>query len=173
MYPIIGITGFARSGKDTCADFFVRIQGGYRYGFADPIKQMLISLGIDMTDPFWQNHKEDQIPEFGRSLRYLLQTLGTEWGRSLVHPDIWVKIAEKTFKEQGPGMVIPDVRFANEAEWIRRAGGKILLVQRPVRDIVRAHVSESGIPIQPGDFIVSNDGTIDQLHTKLAYMFDG
>ena len=173
QFPIIGITGFARSGKDTCADFILQHQQGYPYGFADPIKQMLIPLGIDMTDPFWVENKEANIPRLGRSVRYLLQTLGTEWGRELVHPDLWVLLAKSILEQHGPGMVVSDVRFENEAEFIRAAGGKILLVQRPVRDVVRPHLSEKGVAILPGDFVVSNDGTIEQLYTKLAHMFDG
>ena len=50
--PLIGIAGPARSGKDTIANFIVATAGGYRYSFADPIRQMLRPLGIDMNDPY-------------------------------------------------------------------------------------------------------------------------
>lgn len=172
-YPIIGIAGRARVGKDTCADFLVRYLGGYRYGFADPLKRMLIPLGIDMTDPFWAENKEKEIPLFGRSLRYLMQTLGTEWGRELVHPDIWVKLAECTLFSTGERMIISDVRFDNEAEFIRSKGGVILHVSRIDAPPVAGHASEAGIRQSPLDLYVLNDGTIDELYTKLAALFDG
>ena len=134
---------------------------------------MLIPLGIDMTDPFWTENKEKEIPLFGRSLRYLMQTLGTEWGRNLVHRDIWVKIAETVLYTQGERMIISDVRFNNEAEYIRGKGGMILHVSRPDTQDVEPHASEAGIRHSPLDLYVLNDGTIDELYTKLAALFDG
>lgn len=172
-YPIIGIAGRARVGKDTCADFLVGYLGGYRYGFADPLKRMLIPLGIDMTDPFWTENKEKEIPLFGRSVRHMMQTLGTEWGRQLVHPDIWVKLAECVLFERGERMIISDVRFDNEAEFVRSKGGVILHVTRDYAPKVEAHASEQGIRPSPLDLYVGNHGTIDELYDQLAVLFDG
>ena len=172
-YPIIGIAGRARVGKDTCADFLVRYLGGYRYGLADPLKRMLIPLGIDMTDPFWTENKEKEIPLFGRSVRHMMQTLGTEWGRELVHPDIWIKLAECVLFERGERMIVSDVRFDNEAEFIRSKGGVILHVDRILAPKIESHASEEGVRMSPMDLYVANDGTIDMLYTQLAALFDG
>lgn len=134
---------------------------------------MLIPLGIDMTDPFWTKNKENEIPLFGRSVRYIMQTLGTEWGRELIHPDIWVKLAECVLFERGERMIISDVRFDNEADFIREHGGVILHVTRTDARKIEPHASEAGIRMSSMDLYVANDGTIDMLYTQLAALFDG
>ena len=167
---IIGITGRARSGKDTVADFIVAAQGGYRYSFADPIRAMLVPLGIDLADPYWQARKEDVIPALGVSPRRMMQTLGTEWGRQLIHPDLWLLMAQQRLLRNGPGMVIPDVRFENEAAWVRRHGGRIIHVSRPDNKEVEAHSSENGIELEPTDTQLFNTGTLEELQIAVKDM---
>lgn len=172
--PIIGISGKARSGKDTAAQFLIAHIGGYRYSFADPLRRMLAAgLGIDMGDPYWQANKEQDIPAIGRSPRYLMQTLGTEWGRDLVHPDLWVILAKQALHRLGPGMVIPDVRFTSEADWIRSIGGRIIHLHRPHGSEVREHQSELGIPMDGNDLLVQNSGSLEDLQGKIKELFSG
>jgi hypothetical protein len=165
--PLIGITGRARSGKDTVANFVIAAVGGYRYSFADPIRAMLMPLGIDMSDPYWQARKEDVIPVLGVSPRRMMQTLGTEWGRNLISPDLWVVLAHQCLLRNGPGMVIPDVRFENEAAWVRKHGGRIIHVVRPNVAPVEAHASEDGIEVLPEDAQLSNSGTLEELQLSV------
>lgn len=165
--PLIGITGRARSGKDTVANFIIAAIGGYRYSFADPIRAMLTSLGVDMSDPYWQARKEEVIPALGVSPRRMMQTLGTEWGRQLINPDLWLIMAHQRLLQNGPGMVIPDVRFDNEAAWIRKHGGRILHVLRPDAKIVEAHASEDGIEVLDTDVRLFNSGTLEELQLSV------
>lgn len=165
--PIIGIAGRARSGKDTVANFIVAAIGGYRYSFADPIRAMLAPLGVDMNDPFWQERKEEPIPALGVSPRRMMQTLGTEWGRQLIHPDLWVIMAHQRLLSNGPGMVVSDVRFENEAAWVRKHGGRIIHVIRPDTKAVEAHVSEDGIEMQDSDAQLFNSGTLEELQLSV------
>lgn len=161
--PIIGLAGPARSGKDTVASFIIAAVGGYRYAFADPIRQMLVPLGIDMNDPYWQERKEKIIPALNASPRKLMQTLGTEWGRQLIDPNIWLTLASQRLLTRGAGMVIPDVRFENEAEWVRNKGGRIIHVVRANPAQVETHVSENGVAKDPLDAILFNSGTLEEL----------
>lgn len=165
--PLIGITGRARSGKDTVANFIVAAVGGYRYSFADPIRAMLIPLGVDMSDPYWQARKEEPIPALGVSPRRMMQTLGTEWGRQLINPDLWLIMAHQRLLQSGPGMVIPDVRFDNEVAWIRKHGGRIIHVIRPDAKAVEAHASEDGIEMQDTDARLFNSGTLEELQLSV------
>jgi hypothetical protein len=113
------------------------------------------------------------IGEFrGISPRYLAQTLGTEWGRKMVDEQIWLKIAQQKFNRVnttaqmdggriiGLGMIIPDVRFDNEAQWIKDAGGLLLQVDRPGQEIISedSHASEAGIDPALIDAVITNDG---------------
>ena len=173
--PLIGIAGRARSGKDTVANFIIAAIGGYRYSFADPIRAMLVPLGVDMNDPYWQARKEDVIPALGVSPRRMMQTLGTEWGRQLINPDLWIIMAHQRLLQNGPGMVIPDVRFENEAAWIRKHGGWIIHVIRPEAKAVEAHASEDGIEILDADAQLFNSGTLEELQLsvrKLLRVYD-
>lgn len=172
MHPLVGIHGKARSGKDTLANFLVSARGGYICSFADPIRAMLLALGIDMHSPYWQEHKEQDIPALGVSPRYLMQTLGTEWGRGLVNPKLWVILAHNRLLKQGPGMVIPDVRFPEEAEWIRSTGGRIIHLNRRDAPSVRDHVSEHGIEVMPEDLMVTNNGTLEDLQSTVMRIVD-
>ena len=165
--PLIGIAGRARSGKDTVANFIVAAIGGYRYSFADPIRAMLAPLGVDMNDPYWQARKEDVIPALGVSPRRMMQTLGTEWGRNLINPDLWLVMAHQRLLRNGPGMVISDVRFENEAAWIRKHGGRIIHVIRPEAKAVEAHASEDGIEMQDTDARLFNSGTLEELQLSV------
>jgi len=173
--PLIGIAGRARSGKDTVANFIIAAIGGYRYSFADPIRAMLAPLGVDMNDPYWQARKEDVIPALGVSPRRMMQTLGTEWGRQLINPDLWIIMAHQRLLQNGPGMVIPDVRFENEAAWIRKHGGWIIHVIRPEAKAVEAHASEDGIEMLDADAQLFNSGTLEELQLsvrKLLRVYD-
>lgn len=161
--PLIGIAGRARSGKDTVANFIIAAIGGYRYSFADPIRAMLAPLGVDMNDPYWQARKEQVIPALGVSPRRMMQTLGTEWGRNLINPDLWLVMAHQRLLRNGPGMVISDVRFENEAAWIRKHGGRIIHVIRPEAKAVEAHASEDGIEMLDTDAQLFNSGTLEEL----------
>lgn len=170
--PVIGISGPARSGKDTVAAFIIAARGGYRYSFADPIRQMLAPLGVDMTDPYWIDHKEQVIPALGVSPRRLMQTLGTDWGREMINPDLWLLLALQRLYNLGPGMIIPDVRFNNEAEWVRAKGGRIVRLERKAVTPVEEHVSEAGIEPHHTDINISNNGTLEDLQAAVREIFD-
>lgn len=173
--PLIAVAGKARSGKDTAGNFIIAAGGGtYKYGLADPIRRMLhAGLGIDVNDPYWASRKEDIIPAIGKSPRQLMQTLGTEWGRDLVTHDLWLTMAKNTLLQRGPGMVICDARFDNEAQWVRDVGGLVLHLNRSGAVKVAAHSSEGGISFQPGDIMVDNNGTLDALQTQIESIFHG
>jgi hypothetical protein len=134
--------------------------------------------------------------------RYALQTLGTEWGRHCypeTWSEMGVRTAQKLLQstqdggtpgwhslyyspQQGlwqghnlheiPAVGIPDVRFVNEMEIIRRAGGKNLRVKRKgagLRGGAALHKSEveqASIPDELFDAVLVNDGTLDELRAK-------
>lgn len=165
---VFGVTGKARSGKDTVANFIVAAIGGYRYAFADPIRAMLrAGFGIDMSDPYWQERKEVPIAAFGKSPRQIMQTLGTEWGRDLVHTDIWVLMAQQKLLNNGAGMVISDVRFENEARWVRKLGGVVIHVVRSDNAEVNPHASEGGVTLADTDKLVTNAGSLEELQEQV------
>lgn len=161
---LIGLVGKARSGKDTAASHLVKRYGLTQYAFADPLKTMLESV---FGDRFRCDDRETPIWWLGKSPRELMQTLGTEWGRNCVHPDLWVLLAEQEFslcKARGSaGLVISDVRFDNEAEMIIRQGGVLIEIYRPDAERVNQHISEKGISASIQRIMVGNTGTTADL----------
>lgn len=170
--PVIGIAGRARVGKDTLTDFLLAQYGGYRYSFAHPLKAMLkAGFNIDFESDYWVARKEEVIPAIGRSPRELMQTLGTEWGRQLVHPELWLILATGHLHNRGPGMIVSDIRFENEAAWVRRMGGKVVHLSRDAAPQVAGHKSEDGVIVQPVDMQVYNNGTLEDLQFTVSRMF--
>ena len=171
---IIGITGPAGSGKDTLGELILSQYPNkfVRISFADPIKYML-QVGLKVTGNDLCN-KEHMLPEYGCSTRHLLQTLGTEWGRKLIHPDIWITCAQKHIDNLSTvgfsSFVFTDVRFENEVRFIRTHAGTIIhLTGRG--GIPGNHESESGVKQLPADWVFDNSGSIADLERQLIEFF--
>lgn len=130
-----------------------------------------VGLGIDLSEEYWITRKEDVIPAIGKSPRELMQTLGTEWGRNLVNEDLWLILARQRLLKMGPGMVISDVRFDNEALWVRKLGGRIIHVKRDLAERVKQHSSEVGVTVEPGDGVIVNNGSLEDLQQSVKDLF--
>lgn len=162
---VLGLTGAAGSGKNTVADILMR-HGFVNFGFADPVYRAVGAvLGVSTESLRDRDAKEKPIDWLGKSPRDLLQTLGTEWGRNMVRDDIWIQIAMRQAQEtlqNRRGVVLTDVRFQNEAEAIRAAGGTIWRVVRSVECLAAGaakHSSEAGLPAELVDHVIENNGT--------------
>jgi hypothetical protein len=80
--------------------------------------------------------------------RWILQFVGTEVGRHRLHKDIWLYALERRIsKSRAPHHIISDVRFDNEAEWVRKQGGIVIQIKREGRPepAANAHASEKGV----------------------------
>jgi hypothetical protein len=171
---IIGLTGKAGAGKDTVADRLVSNYGFVKYSLAGPLKAMLKVIGVDCEN---RETKELPHPVFGVSPRVMAQALGTEWMRKCVAENGWIRLAANFIRvtkelnnlEDVPtvkGIVFSDVRFPNEAEFIR-THGTLVHVWRPDVAPVAAHESENGIPFQDCDRALMNDKTVETAFRRL------
>lgn len=161
---IIGITGKAHAGKDTAAAYFIE-RGYSRYSMAKPLKDMLAVIGVYCDT---QEQKASIHPVFGVTNRHMAQTLGTEWMRTCVKRNGWVLLARNAILDLGPNVVIPDIRFDNEAEMVRKLGGYVVEIQRADNPMATMdHASESGVSVGLIDFSVGNNETIAALRAKL------
>lgn len=174
---LIGIAGPAQSGKSTLAGEFRRLVEfrGQKYAeqpFAGPLKRMLASIEVDVSDL----SKNTPVPFLDGRItpRIMMQTLGTEWGRSLL-PDMWLRVWQHELDDSAHVVTVPDVRFDNEAELIRSLGGTIVrVVRKPTDDMlaVPAHASEAGISRMKGDIIFHNDRGIEKIAQFAASILD-
>ena len=164
---VIGFAGKARSGKDTAGKYLVDEYQFLRYSFAQPLKEAT-KIMFHLTDKQIEN-KEKPAEPWGRSPRELYQKVGTDIARN-IDVNVWVKGAE-IFMRENPGrsIVVTDVRFSNEAFWIRSQGGIVIYLQSETRGIYEngEHSSENGMKGDDVDIIIQNDGTINALHEKL------
>ena len=160
---IIGFTGRAGAGKTTAAEY---IAGFKHYSFAAPIKALLNPFfGWDDRHAFGEL-KEKIDERWGFSPRAAYQTFGTEFARAL-NPDFWIRYAESAIPP-GVDTVIDDIRFPNEAAWVRERGILIHIERASLPDI-RPHASELPLPFSTdaGDMEAINNGSIDDLHRTL------
>jgi hypothetical protein len=170
---IIGLySPAAQSGKSTVARPLQ--QKGYDLlPFAQPLRDMLGAMlrGVDydfmQIQHYLHEGKEQLIPEFGVSARHMLRTLGTEWGRQCISPDVWTthwleRARRRSF------VVVDDVRFVNEAELIHMLGGQVWRITRPGVERATNHASEGGLDEWPHfTHEILNAGTIQDLLSGL------
>lgn len=172
---VIGLAGRARSGKDTVAQHLVHRHGFFRIGLADGVRAAF----RDLDGPTWERTKELD-PEIGFSLRWALQTLGTECRTKVVGARChWVhhaliKIAYMAIHHQEPRhrFVIPDIRFRfEERELDMRLPTmdgifRCWMIERDGAGLAGElgnHSSETEIEKIPVSLGIGNHGTIAEL----------
>lgn len=182
---LIGLTGPHAGGKLAVAQRLAQRHNFAHLRFDDPVRDMLASLlqigreRIDhlLLDPGW---RETPLPETGVSPRQLLASLSRDWGR-LLHRDLWITflrsrlafIADELPYEY-EGVVISDVRFENEARFIRDLG-VLVHIARPelaprvplAADTVKFHSRDQILLNLGADFLDRHtDHLVRSLHTQ-------
>ncbi|KAG5183896.1 Deoxynucleotide monophosphate kinase [Tribonema minus] len=158
---IIGLVGTKGAGKDTFADAL----GLPKYSFAAPIKEACCAIFMLDDEAFEDRRlKETVDPRWGISPRSMLQTLGTECVRGHFGDNHWIRHMSMRLDQcDEDEVVITDVRFRDEADFVRERGGELIQIVRPAHATVDAHSSETAIYNIPCDTIVLNNGTKEQL----------
>ena len=165
---IIGMVGPKGVGKTTFANQLANHTGcqGAVLSFADPLRVMAMAMGIESKQLVMPELKHELIPELGVTPRHVLQSLGTEWGRKCIHPDVWVWAMQRQIERHvadyhvGSGDVlifIDDCRFANEAQWILNHGGMLIEVERDGVEYTGEHSSEMPMPEEIQDEMFAVD----------------
>jgi hypothetical protein len=136
---IIGLVGFIGSGKGTVGDILEQ-RGFEKDSFARPLKDACASIfgwprayleGDSEVSRKWREDPDKFWSEkfgFSFSPRTALQWMGTEAGRNVFHPDIWV--ISLLNRSAGKNVVVTDVRFRNEVDHIQKSGGLVVRVIR-------------------------------------------
>lgn len=176
---IIGLTGFAQSGKSTVANYLVEQHGFTRLSFAAPLKKMLRTLdpyliAADDGETFrlsilLQSYSEGDIKAgpFGAEYRRLLQVLGTDCVRA-EQEDFWIRAAFKQIEDFNGNYVFDDCRFPNEAEMILSLSPEGLWnINRPGFEAVNGHISEQHAGNMGETLFLTNDRTVEMLYTDV------
>lgn len=192
---ILGICGFAGSGKSTVADILEKNHGFKKISFAGPLKDMVSAIfhwdremlegatiesrqwreGVDL---WWSNKLN--IPNL--TPRLVLQIMGTEVMRLHYHNDIWIASMEKQLLENSHNrLVITDCRFPNELDAIKKQGGDIIYVSRKLTEPgwfpaykefnmappKNVHISETAWINEAVDYEIINDLSISDLKRSI------
>lgn len=168
---IIGVSGWARTGKDTVADHLVENYGFVKMSFAEPMRDALVRLNPMIRVGGHPTELASAVRLMGwealkgesPDIRGLMQRLGTEVGREMFGDDFWVKAAINRIPD-GAKVVFADVRFPNEANAIRALGGGIWRVERGGVGPANDHTSENSMNDYLFDTEVKNFGTLEELH---------
>ncbi|MGI5530182.1 hypothetical protein ACQEVX_23190 [Streptomyces syringium] len=177
MPRLVGVAGGAGHGKDELGQALVEL-GWQRKAFADKVKDFLYamnppaphaegveaySLALEVDCFGW-----DEVKGYP-GVRKLLQRCGTEAGRGVLGPDVWVNALFDDYEEWDTPVVITDVRFPNEAQAIKDRGGLVVQVRRPKQILAEGadHVSERALKDWEFDAVLVNDGTVEELHEQL------
>lgn len=175
MSIIIGLVGTKGVGKDTVADILGEMWGFENVKFAAPLKAMLraylATIGVHEStiDAMIEGElKETPCPELGgRSPRHAMVTLGTEWGRDMMSPTLWIDACRARLSTESRA-VVTDVRFQNEAGMIQDAGGVLWRITRPGYGAEDgSHVSETEQEGIHAACVLRNDGTLVDLERQV------
>mgnify|MGYP006284392589 CR=1 FL=1 len=165
LQMLIGLTGYARSGKDSVAEILVKRFGFKRVAFADPIRELLYELNPQIGSlelrEFVDQYGWD-VAKANPKVREMLQNLGVG-ARKLFHETFWIEQALKKVQD-AERIVVTDVRFKNEANWIKGyESSQIWRIKRLNTGAINDHVSEAEMDDYKVDQIFINHGTLDDL----------
>lgn len=182
---LIGLHGKPRVGKDTLAAYLIKKYNLLRYGPSVPVKDATAAMFDiprsyfddddikDRFDPFWQ-----------MTYRQMAQKVGKESSRDVFGDDIWMRhVSRKWIHIRDPhdingryhtthvaygGMILADIRYANEVEWVKKNGGLVIFIQRTdaPKSSDTGHAAEKGLPADLADVLVYNNGTIEELYAN-------
>lgn len=182
-YKIIGICGKKLHGKDTIANYLVEHYGFTKVSFADALKNGVKEIFGFSDEQLNGNKKENNDDFWNISPREILQFVGTDCFRNLfgskfqhIGDNIWVMSTQRKInnliKNGLTKIVIPDIRFPNEIEFIKKNNGTIFKVIRTFEKIqyenkdTEKHISENSIDHIQVDYTINNNN-LKQLYNDI------
>lgn len=183
---IIGVSGQARHGKDTIADYLVKTYGFQKFLIAEPIKEICRTIFSFNQEQLYGDLKETFDPRWNVRPRECLQFIGTELFRQQIKqllPEIGSKIWIKSLCEKLRGVissdpailiVISDLRFEDECSELQKFSQEIKVPFYSIR------VENPRVPVTPkearhaseminwtANYLVNNTGTLEELYHKV------
>jgi len=178
---IVGIGHKKRRGKDTAATALVRELGFKRVGFADKLKELAylanplafpgegfvnVQVGHNRVAALVDRHGWEYVKDHYPEVRRFLQDLG-QGGRAAFGEDFWFGEWAASVSEF-ENVVVPDVRFRNEAERLRELGAVLIRIDRVIPGAADGDISEHDLnEWDDWDLIIPNTGTIDELERSI------
>jgi hypothetical protein len=174
---IVGLIGYIGSGKGTVANELVQSYGFRQDSFASSLKDACSAIfgwprhmleGDTLESRNWREVVDlwwaEKVGIPNLTPRLALQVIGTDVLRQHFNPDLWFLTLENRIR-QNPAqhVVISDVRFPNEIEFIKKQGGTLVRIDR------------GPVPAWQGTAMLANQGnslakeTMDTVHSSAHY----
>lgn len=192
---VVGLGYEANSGKDACVKHLMALYSGSKIIHTSFARELRYEIHNEMYDVMADHRcsssealqamcerervefdpfaSKSEMDPFGKQRR-LLQAWGMR--QRAIDPFYWIhKVAQEISSSQADLVLISDLRFVNEAEFIRDRGGKTIKVHRPIKDKLEGHaakhVSEHELADYAFDYTILNNGILKQLHNKVAAVY--
>jgi hypothetical protein len=191
----IAFIGRMRSGKDTAGARLVEHHGYTRLAFADPLKDMALALNpiVEVCHDGEYERLADLVKDWGwegaksyPEARRILQHMGQ--GIRAMDPDFWVRVLREKWDHipADRPIVVTDVRYRNEADFLRTHGFKLVRIVRPadaskpvqamtghdISEGIRVHRSETELANYTVDACVYNGGSLAELYQRVDALVD-
>ncbi len=181
---LIGLySSYPQSGKSTVAKLIREGWPASIIPMAAPLKlfagSLLGQVGADAAYHLYNNKNIpiDQLP--GRPTgRHLLQSLGTDWGRGMISPELWTTLWQGCYdRHRGDPygskiVIVDDVRFPDEFRKIKSNGGVMWKISRPHHYERSLHASEGALNLFGFDAEIINDGGLEPLALQIDELID-
>lgn len=176
-FPLVGMIGKKRTGKDTFASVLTEGFGYTKVAFADPLRDMAYDLNpivgtfplspkpgviqtrewryAEVIDALGYELAKDYVPEIRKTLQKLGQAVRAQ------DPDYWLRAGIARATAVGGPVVVTDVRFPNEADAIRNAGGYLVRVTRDLPDDGDRDISETALDDYRENVRITNNGSLE------------
>ena len=181
MTTLIGLGGYASSGKDAFADVLENDLDWYKTYMSKALRQCLEVLNPIVEHDFWDDkpirfgdlvaHVGYEKAKENKEVRALLQRMGTEVGRKLWDENFWVDlcfsdVADKLMMNHR-NVVVTGIRYPNELGRIAAFSGVSIWVERPGYSPVNEHSSDNSLTKLDFDYVFKNSGTLEDLKTTI------
>jgi hypothetical protein len=154
---IIGFSAKKQGGKSTLVDYLKsNLPCSEVIRFADCLKQIVLDCfvpsdwNLKTPDDLDTEEIKNKVLPCMRSVRNVLQTVGTDMFRNQIWQDCWINAYKKAVRKSKAAFVLtPDVRFPNELKTIQEMGGKVIrLLRAPLIDDHESETALDGVKEQ-------------------------
>lgn len=164
---LIAISGKAQSGKDTIGSFLVNKYGFTRVASADSLKRIARNIFG------WDSVKDEKGRKFLQDLAMAVRGYNEDYWINLTLQEIKRQSSSqyKNLSDDKSNFVVTDLRFINEAKYLKENGAILIRVNRPGIKVYD-HISETQLDDYANfDFVIENDTTLEDLEKAVDTIF--